>query len=120
MGFCQLLKKASLAGAFFVPGIWLSAAQAQVFCPAPASVAPVHVQRVVDGDTVRLKDGRSVRMIGINAPETGKKGRSGEPFAVAAHQRLQALVNASDGHLGLVPGREGKDRWANSCPPVWR
>lgn len=119
MGFCQLLKKASLAGAFFVPGIWLSAAQAQVFCPAPASVAPVHVQRVVDGDTVRLKDGRSVRMIGINAPETGKKGRSGEPFAVAAHQRLQALVNASDGHLGLVPGREGKDRYGRTLAHLY-
>ncbi len=28
MGFCQLLKKAPLAGAFFVPAIWLAAAQA--------------------------------------------------------------------------------------------
>ena len=108
MGFCQLLKKASLAGAFFVPAIWLSAAQAQVFCPAPAALARVEVQRVVDGDTVRLKDGRSVRMIGINTPETGRKGRADEPFAVAARQRLQALVQASDGRVGLVPGREGK------------
>lgn len=31
MGFCQLLKKASLAGAFFVPAIWLAGAR-------PASV----------------------------------------------------------------------------------
>jgi len=30
MGFCQLLKKASLAGAFFVPAIWLAAAQARL------------------------------------------------------------------------------------------
>lgn len=29
MGFCQLLKKASLAGAF-VPAIWLAAAQARL------------------------------------------------------------------------------------------
>ncbi|MBD8270385.1 MULTISPECIES: thermonuclease family protein [Pseudomonas fluorescens group] len=119
MGFCQLLKKASLAGAFFVPAIWFSAAQARVFCPAPASVAPVHVQRVVDGDTVRLKDGRSVRMIGINAPETGKKGRSDEPFAVAARQRLQALVDASDGRLGLVPGRERKDRYGRTLAHLY-
>lgn len=47
MGFCQLLKKASLVGAFFVPGIWEQAAQAEVFCPAPASVARVEVQRVL-------------------------------------------------------------------------
>ncbi|AZF29083.1 thermonuclease family protein [Pseudomonas sp. R2-60-08W] len=119
MGFCQLLKKASLVGAFFVPGIWFGAAQAQVFCPAPASVARVEVQRVVDGDTVRLKDGRSVRLIGLNAPETGKKGRADEPFAIAARQRLQALVSASGGRVGLVPGREAKDRYGRTLAHLY-
>ncbi len=52
------MKKASLAGAFFVSAIWLSSAQA--FCPAPVGLQAVSVQRVVDGDTVRLSDGRSV------------------------------------------------------------
>lgn len=119
MGFCKLLKKASLVGAFFVPGIWLSAAQAEVFCPAPASLAQVHVQRVVDGDTVRLKDGRSVRMIGLNAPEAGKKGRADEPYAVAARQRLQALVQASGGRVGLVVGRESKDRYGRTLAHLY-
>ena len=119
MGFCQLLKKASLVGAFFVPAIWLSTARAEVFCPAPATLARVEVQRVVDGDTVRLKDGRSVRMIGLNAPETGKKGRPDEPFAVAARQRLQALVKASDGRVGLVPGREGKDHYGRTLAHLY-
>lgn len=119
MGFCQLLKKASLAGAFFVPGIWQQAAQAEVFCPAPASVVRVEVQRVVDGDTVRLKDGRSVRMIGVNAPETAKKGRGDEPYAVAARQRLQALVAASEGRVGLVPGRERKDRYGRTLAHLY-
>ncbi|MEB2644976.1 thermonuclease family protein [Pseudomonas canadensis] len=119
MGFCQLLKKASLVGAFFVPGIWLSVAQAQVFCPSPDSLVQVEVQRVVDGDTVRLKDGRSVRMIGLNAPETGKKGRPDEPYAVAARQRLQTLVDASDGRVGLVPGRESKDRYGRTLAHLY-
>jgi len=119
MGFCQLLKKASLVGAFFVPGIWLSAAQAQVFCPAPAALARVDVQRVVDGDTVRLKDGRSVRMIGLNAPEIGKKGRPDEPFAVAARLRLQTLVDASEGRVGLVPGRERKDHYGRTLAHLY-
>ncbi|MCS4248262.1 thermonuclease family protein [Pseudomonas sp. BIGb0164] len=115
----MLMKKASLVGAFFVPGIWLSAAQAQVFCPAPANVARVEVQRVVDGDTVRLKDGRSVRMIGLNTPETAKKGLTDEPYAVAARQRLQALVHASDGQLGMVPGRESKDRYGRTLAHLY-
>ena len=119
MGFYPLLKKASLVGAFFVPGIWLATAQADAFCPAPAAVVRVEVQRVVDGDTVRLKDGRSVRMIGLNAPETGKKGRPDEPFAVAARQRLQALVKASDGRVGLVAGREAKDHYGRTLAHLY-
>ena len=119
MGFCRLMKKASLWGAFFVPGIWLSAAQAQVFCPAPADLAQVEVARVVDGDTVRLKDGRSIRMIGLNAPETGKKGRTDEPYAVAARQRLQALIEVSSGRVGLLAGREGKDRYGRTLAHLY-
>ena len=113
----MLLKKASLAGAFFVSAIWLSTAQA--FCPTPTGLAPVTVQRVVDGDTVRLSDGRSVRMIGLNTPELGKKGRSDEPFAVAARKRLEALVAASDGRLGLLAGKEGKDHYGRTLAHLY-
>lgn len=60
----------------------------------------MQVRQVVDGDTLRLVDGRSVRLIGINTPEVGRKGRSSEPYAEAARRRLQALVNASDGRVG--------------------
>ena len=105
LGLTGLLKKASLAGAFFVPAIWLSSVQAEVLCPAPRAVTPAQVERVVDGDTLRLKDGRSVRMIGLNAPETGKKGQSAEPYADAARKRLQALVARSDGRVGVLAGK---------------
>ncbi|WP_130906990.1 MULTISPECIES: thermonuclease family protein [unclassified Pseudomonas] len=113
----MLMKKASLAGAFFLSAIWLSAAQA--FCPAPAGLASVAVQRVVDGDTLRLSDGRNVRMIGLNTPELGKKGRSDEPFAVAARKRLEDLVAASDGRVGLRPGKESKDRYGRTLAHVY-
>jgi endonuclease YncB( thermonuclease family) len=116
-GFSMLMKKASLAGAFFVSVIWLSAAQA--FCPAPGGLTSVVVQRVVDGDTLRLADGRSVRMIGLNTPELGKKGRSDEPFAVAARKRLEALVAASDGRVGLLPGKESKDHYGRTLAHVF-
>ncbi len=117
MGFTLLMKKASLAGAFFVSAIWLSGAQA--FCPAPSGLSSVVVQRVVDGDTLRLSDGRSVRMIGLNTPELGKKGRSDEPFAVAARQRLEALVAANDGRVGLLPGKESKDHYGRTLAHVY-
>ncbi|WP_460097660.1 thermonuclease family protein [Pseudomonas sp. H3_C08] len=117
MGFSSLLKKASLAGAFFVSAIWLSGAQA--FCPAPAGLTSVTVQRVVDGDTLRLSDGRSVRMIGLNTPELGKQGRSDEPFAVAARKRLQALVDASDGRVGLLPGKQAKDHYGRTLAHIY-
>lgn len=117
MGFSLLMKKASLAGAFFVSAIWLSGAQA--FCPTPRGLTSVTVQRVVDGDTVRLSDGRSVRMIGLNTPELGKQGRSDEPFAVAARKRLEALVAASDGRVGLLAGKESKDRYGRTLAHLY-
>ncbi|MFJ2686472.1 thermonuclease family protein [Pseudomonas sp. NPDC087342] len=117
MGFTLLTKKASLAGAFFVSAIWLSGAQA--FCPAPSGLTPATVQRVVDGDTLRLSDGRSVRMIGLNTPELGRQGRTDEPFAVAARKRLEALVAASDGRVGLLPGKETKDRYGRTLAHVY-
>lgn len=109
---CEVMKKASLVGAFFVSAIWLASAQA--FCPAPTGATEVVVRRVVDGDTLRLADGRSVRLIGLNTPELGRQGRSDEPFAVAARRRLEALVGANDGRVALVPGRDSKDRYGRS------
>ncbi|CAI8743443.1 micrococcal nuclease [Pseudomonas sp. IT-P74] len=113
----MLMKKASLAGAFFMSAIWLSGAQA--FCPAPSGLTPVAVQRVVDGDTLRLSDGRSVRMIGLNTPELGKNGRSDEPFAVVARKRLEALVAASDGQVALLPGKDSQDHYGRTLAHVY-
>ncbi|MHC8311534.1 thermonuclease family protein [Pseudomonas sp. GT1P32] len=97
--------------------IWLSGAQA--FCPVPSGLTQVAVQRVVDGDTLRLSDGRSVRMIGLNTPELGKQGRSDEPFAVAARKRLEALVAASGGRVGVLPGKESKDHYGRTLAHLY-
>ncbi|MGY3298575.1 endonuclease YncB(thermonuclease family) [Pseudomonas sp. TE6288] len=116
-GFALLQKKAPLVGAFFVAAIWHFPALA--FCPRPDRVQAVAVRHVVDGDTLRLSDGRSVRLIGINAPEIGRKGRSSEPYAEAAKKRLQALVKASDGRVGLVPGVEPKDKYGRILAHIY-
>jgi endonuclease YncB( thermonuclease family) len=117
MGCSALLRKASLVGAFFVSAIWLGAAQA--FCPMPDGLPRAQVQKVVDGDTLRLKDGRSVRLIGLNSPELGRQNRSAEPFAEAARRRLQALVSASDGRVRLQVGRQAKDHYGRTLAHVY-
>ena len=107
-----LLRKASLVGAFFVFSLYAGAALA--FCPAPVQLPSVEVQRVVDGDTLRLVDGRSVRLIGLNSPEIRRQGRSAEPFADKARARLQALVATSDGRVLLQVGRQAKDHYGRT------
>jgi len=97
--------------------VWLSAANA--LCPAPSNLPTAQVQRVVDGDTLRLSDGRSVRMIGLNAPETGKKGQSAEPFAEAAKRRLQALVDESAGQVSVRVGEQAADRYGRTLANVY-
>lgn len=106
--FSRLMKKASLAGAFFVSAIWLSAAQA--FCPAPAGLTSVSVQRVVDGDTLRLSDGRNVRMIGLNTPELGKQAKDhygrtlAHVYSVSGvNLEAQMLADGLGFHVAVAP-----------------
>lgn len=113
MVFHGISKKASLVGAFFMAVCFVADASAAA-CPVPSSPKTVRVARVVDGDTLKLVDGRSVRLIGVNAPELAHHGRSEEPFAVAAQRRLQDLVAANDGEVGLVTGQQGKDKYGRT------
>ncbi|MCY1273613.1 Staphylococcal nuclease-like [compost metagenome] len=115
MGILEQLKKASLMGAFFVSVI----GAAQAACPLPGKLPSHAVQRVVDGDTLRLADGRNVRLIGINAPELAHQGRSTEPYAEAARKRLQELVAANDGRVGLRVGVQGKDHYGRTLAHVY-
>lgn len=115
----ELLKKAPQVGAFFML-VWFSAlATAAATCTAPAGLASVQVRHVIDGDTLKLQDGRSVRLIGLNAPELRRKGRSAEPFAVAARERLRALVRASDGRLLIQPGAEPQDKYGRTLAHLY-
>lgn len=50
------------------------------------------VSRVVDGDTIELSDGRKLRYIGVNTPETKDPNRGVECFGQEASQYNQQLV----------------------------
>jgi endonuclease YncB( thermonuclease family) len=105
--------KASHRGAFLL-FCWLLFFSLKVaseeVCGPPADVEPVEVASVLDGDTLRLKDGRTVRLIGIDTPELGRDGRPDMPGAMEAKVSLQRLVEQSASRLYLHPGREAFDR----------
>lgn len=117
MALLSKLKKASLVGAFFVSGFYLLPAQA--LCSAPVAGSVVAVSRVVDGDTLRLVDGRRVRLVGINAPEMATKGRPIQAYAEQAKRRLSALVAANDGKVSVQLGVDAKDRYGRTLAHVF-
>ena len=70
----------------------------------PTTVAATLVARVVDGDTVEMSTGATIRLIGIDTPEVGQCG-----YAPAA-QRLRTLVEGQG--VTLTPGaRDDVDRY---------
>ena len=73
---------------------------------------PEHrVYKVIDGDTLKLADGRTVRVLGLNAPELPNRGRRGEPLASEARSALAQLVgNSVRLRLGQVK-LDKHDRW---------
>ncbi|SFP75062.1 Endonuclease YncB, thermonuclease family [Geopseudomonas sagittaria] len=109
-------RKASLWGAFFVCAVVaLTPLRALAdACRAPGPLREAQVAKVVDGDTLRLRDGRSVRLIGVNAPEKARAGRPAEPLAEAASRHLQRLVESSGGQVRLVVGEQDRDHYGRS------
>lgn len=69
------------------------------------------VASVYDGDTLRLRDRRTVRLIGINTPELPARGEKGEPqpHAIEARDALRALLPAG-AEVGLRFDEEMRDR----------
>lgn len=117
MSLAVVLKKASLVGAFFVA--LTAGGQALAFCPVESDLKQYAVRNIVDGDTVRLSDGRSVRLLGINAPEVGRKGAGDEPYAVAATRRLRELIGQSGNMVGLVAGTEKRDNYGRTLAHLY-
>lgn len=74
----------------------------------------VIVKHVHDGDTVKLTDGRSLRLIGINAPEVARDEQPAEAFALPARDLLRTLLTAHNNRVKLIHGREKKDHYQRS------
>jgi len=66
----------------------------------------VRVKWVADGDTVLLLSGETVRLIGIDAPETHHPEKPVEPFGPEAAESLRALVEGKEVFLVLDQKRQ--------------
>lgn len=82
-------------------------------CGPDGSQARVSVRHVIDGDTVVLRDGQTLRLVGLDTPEIGYGGRRSEALAGEAQAALRGLV-LSHGGLGLVRGRQSHDRYGRA------
>ena len=89
----------------------LPATVSAVACPPVEPDEQVSIHYVHDGDTVHLKDGRKVRLIGINAPERARDDQPAEAFAEAARRTLTSAIKNSNNSVGLVYGKQRKDRY---------
>ncbi|HLC67787.1 MAG TPA: thermonuclease family protein [archaeon] len=69
--------------------------------PQPVVTEDVIVTRVVDGDTIIVEGGDSIRLLDIDTPERG------EPCASNATALLKYLVDGKE--VTLVSGKEDKD-----------
>lgn len=77
------------------------------------------IATVIDGDTVRLRDGSAVRLAGINAPELAHEDRNPEAFAVSSRQFLRRLLPAGS-RIGLVFDVRRHDRHNRLLAHVFR
>ncbi|MGD8175924.1 thermonuclease family protein [Marinimicrobium sp. ARAG 43.8] len=83
-------------------------------CPVPDALPSERVQVVAvhDGDSVRLADGRRVRLIGINAPELARDGRAAEALALDAGHALRQAVSGKE--VRLFYDRDRKDHYGRT------
>lgn len=90
---------------------------ASISCPLESVAETAVVAKVVDGDTLVLRDGRHVRLIGLNAPEIAHRDSHGQPFGEAAQSALRALA-PPDTRVQLRKDKEVKDKYGRTLAHV--
>ncbi|MBX2868900.1 MAG: thermonuclease family protein [Acidiferrobacterales bacterium] len=103
-------QKASPCGAFFI-ALRLAVLTCVVLSVSACATDSdtVVVDSVIDGDTVRLRGGETVRLLGINAPEKDRKDRPAQPLSLEATLLLKELISGRS--VRLTRGKEEKDQY---------
>ncbi len=100
-----IVKKAPQAGAF------LLLAQIIFDCILIGTHAAefATVKSITDGDTIKLTDGSSVRLTGVNCPEKSRGNKAAEPFALAAKRTLEKLLH--NRRAKVIDGQQNRDAY---------
>lgn len=123
LNFFEDTKKAPV-GAFFVSVISI------LLSLSPAWASDCELQGgewaelgyVYDGDTLRLKDGRKIRLLGVNTPELARKTKVGKTSAQALSLEAKAAVKhffIESKRLRLVYGEQRYDPYKRTLAHVF-
>lgn len=89
-------------------------------CPATtATLESAQVRHVHDGDTLWLRDGRKIRLIGIDTPELGRDQRPDQPFAPEARDALRKLLQDNGSRVRLGYGPQQRDRYQRTLAHLY-
>jgi len=104
-----------IQSAFFVCAVFLGlhGAVAGELCASFGKTEKVLVSNIYDGDTLKLQDGRKIRLIGINAPEVGRHGSSNQPFAIEATRAVKEFVEKAS-ELKILLDRQPNDHYGRT------
>ena len=113
----RTLRISVLFCAWTLPGFYTAPVLAS--CPPSHINETARVQRVHDGDTVRLSDGRKVRLIGINTPELARDNTPAQPYAIKARDALDKLLKRHDYQVSLSYGVDRKDKYRRTLAHLY-
>ena len=92
-------------------------------CPPPRINESAEVRHVHDGDTLRLVDGRKIRLIGIDTPELareqGGRQRPAQPYADEARSAMIRLLRSADNRVGIGYGIQRQDRYQRTLAHLY-
>jgi micrococcal nuclease len=83
----------------------------------PLDAGTYRVQRVVDGDTIIFAPDTTVRLIGVDTPETVRPDYPVEPFGPEASAFTTRFLQAGSGRLAF--DRERTDQYGRHLAYVW-
>jgi micrococcal nuclease len=85
----------------------------------PGLAGAVTVVDVVDGDTIKVSTGETLRLIGIDTPETRDPRKPVQCFGREASARAHALLDGAHVRVEHDPTQGERDRYGRTLAYVW-